>query len=53
MENFRVEADVVPSSVFYSWVFGFGGDVVINGPGDVKEQYKEMVLKVAEGLEKR
>ena len=53
MENFRVEADVVPSSVFYSWVFGFGGDVVINGPADVKEKYKEMVMKVAEGLEKR
>ena len=50
MENFRAEVDVVPSSVFYSWVFGFGGDVVINGPADVKEQYKEMVQKVAEGL---
>ncbi len=23
--NFRVEADVVPRTVFYSWVFGFGG----------------------------
>ncbi len=23
--NFRVEADVVPGTVFYSWVFGFGG----------------------------
>lgn len=50
MENFRAEVDVVPSSVFYSWVFGFGGDVVINGPADVKKQYKEMVQKVAEGL---
>ena len=50
MENFRAEVDVVPSSVFYSWVFGFGGDVVINGPAEVKEQYKEMVQKVVEGL---
>ena len=50
MENFRVEADVVPRTVFYSWVFGFGGKVVINGPADVKEQYKELVLKAAEGL---
>ncbi|MBP5169015.1 MAG: WYL domain-containing protein, partial [Oscillospiraceae bacterium] len=50
MENFRVEADVVPGTVFYSWVFGFGGKVVINGPADVKEQYKEMVLKAAERL---
>ena len=50
MENFRVETDVVPRTVFYSWVFGFGGKVVINGPADVKEQYKEMVLKAAERL---
>lgn len=50
MENFRVETDVVPGTVFYSWVFGFGGKVVINGPTDVKEQYKELVLKAAEGL---
>ena len=48
MENFRVEADVVPGTVFYSWVFGFGGKVVINGPAEVKEQYKEMVLQAAE-----
>ena len=47
---FRVETDVVPGTVFYSWVFGFGGKVVINGPTDVKEQYKELVLKAAEGL---
>ena len=50
MENFRVEADVVVSNVFFSWVFGFEGEVVINGPADVKAQYKEMVLKVAEKL---
>ena len=50
MENFRVEVDVVVSSVFFSWVFGFEGDVVINGPVEVKEKYKEMVLKVVEGL---
>ena len=52
MENFRVEADVVPSTVFYSWVFGFGGDVVINGPADVKEEYKQLVQKVADSLQK-
>jgi hypothetical protein len=50
MENFRVEVDVVVSSVFFSWVFGFEGDVVINGPVEVKENYKEMVLKVVEVL---
>ena len=50
MENFRAEVDVVPSSVFYSWVFGFGGDVVINGPADVKEEFKQLVKEVSEGL---
>jgi len=50
MENFRAEVDVVPSSVFYSWVFGFGGDVVINGPANVKEEYKQLVQRVADKL---
>ena len=50
MENFRAEVDVVPSSVFYSWVFGFGGNVVINGPVNVKDEYKQLVQKVAESL---
>ncbi len=47
MNNFRVEADVVISNVFFSWVFGFGGEVIINGPEEVEEQYKEMVLRAA------
>ena len=50
MENFRAEVDVVPSSVFYSWVFGFGGDVLINGPANVKEEYKQLVQRVAARL---
>ena len=49
MENFRAEVDVV-SNVFFSWVFGFGGDVVINGPANVKEEYKQLVQRVAERL---
>ena len=53
MENFRAEVDVVVSKVFFSWVFGFEGKVRINGPADVKEEYRQMVLKVTEGLEKR
>ena len=52
MENFRAEVDVVPSSVFYSWVFGFGGAVVINGPAAVKEEFREMVQKVFNQLAK-
>ncbi len=50
MENFRAEVEVAVSNVFFSWVFGFGGKVRINGPAEVKEQSKEMVLKAAEEL---
>ena len=51
MENFRAEVDAVVSSVFFSWVFGFGGDAVMNGTTEVKEHYKEMVPKVFSHLE--
>ena len=33
-------ADVVPGTVFDSRVFGFGGNVVINGSTEVKAQYQ-------------
>ncbi len=52
MENFRAEVDVAVSNVFFSWIFGFGGLVSINGPAEVKEKYCQMVRKAAEGLEK-
>lgn len=42
-EQFRVKVDVAVSNVFYGWVFGFGGKVRIEGPVDVKEEYKLMV----------
>lgn len=44
MEHFRAEVDVAVSSVFYSWIFGFGGKVWIDAPVKVKEGYKQMVL---------
>ena len=47
-EHFYAEVDVVVSNVFFAWVFGFGGDVAISGPADVKEEYKRMVMKAAE-----
>ena len=49
-EHFSVEVDVVVSNVFFAWVFGFGGDVIIDGPKEVKEQYIKMVQKVMKGL---
>ena len=50
MENFRAEVDVVVSNVFFSWVFGFDGQVVISGPEEVKAQYNEMIRKAFVGL---
>lgn len=50
LTSFRAVVNVAPTHIFYSWVFGFGGLATIDGPLDVKEKYKEMVLSVAEGL---
>ena len=50
MENFRAEVEVVVSNVFFAWVFGFGGAVKINGPEEVKDQYKEMLQRVVNSV---
>jgi predicted DNA-binding transcriptional regulator YafY len=52
MKSFKVEVNVAVSHVFYSWVFGFDGRVKILAPDDVKQEYKEMILKSAKKLEK-
>ena len=49
-EHFSVSVDESVNNAFFSWVFGFNGSVVISGPEEVKERYKEMVLKAAEEL---
>lgn len=46
--SFRAVVNVAISHVFFSWIFGFGGLVKIKGPGEVKKQYSEMILKEAE-----
>ena len=50
MDSFRAEVDVATNKVFYTWVVGFEGKVKILGPEDVKNEYKQMVLKAAEVL---
>ena len=45
--HFCAEVEVAVSNVFFSWVFGFGGKVIINAPAEVKNQYYQMVLHVA------
>lgn len=47
-QNFRVIAEVAVGTVFFNWIFGFGGKVWIKTPEDVKEQYKDQLLKAAE-----
>lgn len=47
-QNFRVIAEVAVGTVFFNWIFGFGGKVWIKAPDDVNEQYKEQVFKAAE-----
>ena len=46
--HFETDVAVAVNSVFFSWIFGFGGKVKIAGPENVKQQYAEMVLQAAE-----
>ena len=47
MEHFRVDVEVPVSNVFYSWVFGFGGKVWIQGPKNVKQEFIDMIQQVS------
>lgn len=51
MKSFRVLVNTSVGSVFYSWVFGFGGRVSIKAPEEVKAEYAKMVFDVAKALE--
>lgn len=44
-DHFRINVDVAVSNVFFSWIFGFGGKVKIAGPADIKDEYRQMVVK--------
>ena len=48
--HFETDVAVAVNSVFFSWIFGFGGKVKIAGPQNVKAQYAEMVRSAAENL---
>ena len=43
-KSFRVVATVAVGTVFYNWIFGFGGRVKIRGPETVREEYKSRVM---------
>ena len=46
--TFNISVDIVPSHIFYSWVFGFDGKVKIVAPADVKQGYRDMVGRAEE-----
>ena len=46
--TFNISVDIVPSHIFYSWVFGFDGKVKIIAPTDVKQGYRDMVGRAGE-----
>ncbi len=43
-QHFRVIMKIAIGTVFFNWIFGFGGLVSIKAPEDVKEQYKNRVV---------
>ena len=45
-EHFRTKVTVCTSPTFYSWVFQWGGKVMIEGPADAVNKLKEMAQKV-------
>lgn len=51
-QHFRVITEIAIGTVFFNWIFGFGGLVSIKAPEDVKQQYKEQVLKAMDAIKK-
>ena len=50
-DHFEMDVSVAVNKVFFSWVFGFAGKVIIARPENVKHQYAEMVQQVANSIE--
>lgn len=44
-QHIQTVLKVSPSLTFFSWVFGFNGDISIAGPAHVKAEYEEMLQK--------
>lgn len=48
--NFRVIVEIAVGTVFFNWVFGFGGKVQIKAPEDVRCQYNDLIFKATESI---
>lgn len=46
--RFEVKVEVFPSPVFYSWIFGYGGEIKIKSPKKIAEEYRNMLTKALE-----
>ena len=47
-DHFRATVTVCLSPNFFRWVFGWDGQVIIEGPEAIKAKYKEMLQKELE-----
>ena len=50
--HFIAAPTVAVNHIFYSWIFGFGGKVIIKGPESVRLGYEDMVKSAAENIKK-
>lgn len=50
-ENYRIEVEVAVNKNFFAWVFGFGGKVRIEGPDDIREEYRQTILLAVESAQ--
>jgi len=48
--QFTTQVDVVISPMFFRWVFCFEGKIKIQGPEDVRQTYREMLMKALDNL---
>lgn len=47
-DAFRVAVTVAVSPWFFSWLFGFGNKIRIVSPADVRDEYREKIIKTLE-----
>lgn len=50
-EQFRTTVKVCASPTFYHWVFGSAGKIKIEGPTEVRNEYREMLKKALDSIE--
>lgn len=52
-EKFRIKVKVCVSPTFYRWVFGAAGEIMIEGPSNVRKAYKEMLQKSLDSMNQK